>query len=148
MVGTLTVHRVANVETELWIEEVPRQGKRETRRIRCAERKSGVAITSPLRRRRWVVLASGNGVCASSPVLQTAGTGKKDLGVLAPVYHPLTCYSPCIFGFLEIQQPGQSEHRRGSISARPGAGTREHQEPLREAQQVGRVSDPLTAPEP
>lgn len=72
MVGTLTLHRVANVETELWTEEAPRPGKKETRRIRSAERKSGVTTTTPLRRRRRVVLASGNGVfCVSSPVLQT-----------------------------------------------------------------------------
>lgn len=66
---------------------------------------------------------------------------------------PLVCrdsviHKPCVFGFLEIQQPGQSEHRRGSISAQPRAGTRERRESLQEAQQVGRASDSTAAPGP
>lgn len=69
-------------------------------------------------------------------------------GLVPLVRRDSVIHKPCIFGFLEIQQPGQSEHRRGSISAQTRAGTREHQEPLREAQQVGKVSDPRAAPGP
>lgn len=64
----------------------PRE-KGNARRIRCcAERKSGVTTTTPLRRRRWVVLASGNGVfCASSPVLQTVGGRKEGVSASWPL---------------------------------------------------------------
>lgn len=61
------------------------QGRKETRRIRGAARKSGITISTPLRR-RYCLVTGLFWPRASSPIPQAAGTGKRGLRALTLVY--------------------------------------------------------------
>lgn len=150
--GTFVVHQVANVETVLWTDEAPRpreKGNAENPGRRAQKRDNNFhSITKTILPGYWVVLAPGVKPNSPSSRDRKKGPQSPDPCLPHPTPAPQLRCSPCVFGFLEIQQPGQSEHHRGSISTRPGAGTRERRQPLQEAQQVGRASDPRAAPRP